>query len=347
MSFSVSPGVLISEVDITTTVSTGVSTSTGAFAGNFQWGPVNERTLIGSEVELVDNFGKPTSDTYQDFFSIANFLSYSSAAWVVRIGDANNQVNLNSTSGSSAIRIDNNEDYFVKSKPVGTGSWIARYPGAKGNSLAVAACDSSVSFNSNVTITGNTVGTWSSNFSIVPSTSLAASINGGQNDELHILVIDEDGAFSGTRGTILESYAHLSKAKGAKAADKLMNDFIDIKNWREIESKIREERNIVENEDIKHSNIFTKETILNFLQHGETKRVFWFDEYHQRGREDGLLIRVDNTYYLFSNRFDGQRTLGQFNPERYGYNYSWNLGSSNNGRCVDFPSIQEKMIYII
>ena len=128
---------------------------------------------------------------------------------------------------------------------------------------------------------------------------------------------------------------------------RLMNDFIDIKNWREIESKIREERNIVENENIKHSNIFTKETILNFLQHGETKRVFWFDEYHQRGREDGLLIRVDNTYYLFSNRFDGQRTLGQFNPERYGYNYSWNLGSSNNGRCVDFPSIQEKMIYII
>jgi len=230
MSFSVSPGVLISEVDITTTVSTGVSTSTGAFAGNFQWGPVNERTLIGSEVELVDNFGKPTSDTYQDFFSIANFLSYSSAAWVVRIGDANNQVNLNSTSGSSAIRIDNNEDYFVKSKPVGTGSWIARYPGAKGNSLAVAACDSSVSFNSNVTITGNTVGTWSSNFSIVPSTSLAASINGGQNDELHILVIDEDGAFSGTRGTILESYAHLSKAKGAKAEDGTNNYYVDVIN---------------------------------------------------------------------------------------------------------------------
>jgi phage tail sheath protein FI len=232
MAFQISPGVNTSEIDLTTTVGKGISTSVGGFAGKFQWGPANERILIGNEVELVDIFGKPTADTYEDFFSIANFLSYAGSAWVVRIGDANNSVNLNATSGTVGIRVDNDSEYDTAEPIDVNGAWIARYPGAKGNSLLVAACDSSVVFTSKIPVTGNTAGTWSQYFDVLPGTSAHASAKGGHLDEMHILVIDEDGDFSGTKGTVLEKYAHISKAPGAKSEDGTNNFYIDAINQR-------------------------------------------------------------------------------------------------------------------
>lgn len=230
MAFQLSPGVLTSEIDLSTTVGKGVATSIGAIAGNFEWGPVNERTLVGSEVELVDIFGKPNSDTYKDFFSAVNFLSYSTALWVVRIGDANNEVNLNAVSGNTAIRVDNDEDYDITPKTEANGAWIARFPGAKGNSLAVAVCDSTVTMSSNVDITGNTAGTWDDYFDSVPSTSAHAEAKGGSLDEMHILVIDEDGVFSGTKGTVLEKFGYVSKAPGAKKEDGTNNYYAEVVN---------------------------------------------------------------------------------------------------------------------
>ena len=55
-----SPGVNVSEVDLTTIVP-AVSTSVGAFAGLFRWGPVGQRMLIDSENTLVKRFHKPTN----------------------------------------------------------------------------------------------------------------------------------------------------------------------------------------------------------------------------------------------------------------------------------------------
>lgn len=230
MAFQISPGVNTSEIDLTTTVGKGISTSVGAFAGNFQWGPANERVLIGNEVELVDIFGKPTSDTYIDFFSVANFLSYAGAAYVVRIADSNTSVNLNSTSGNNAIRIENNSDYEVKSKPENIGAWIARFPGAKGNSLAVAAIDSTGTFTANIAVSGNNAGKWNQIFDIIPGTSDHAASLGGSLDELHIVVIDEGGLFSGTKGTVLEKFTHVSKAPGAKSENGTNNYYVDVIN---------------------------------------------------------------------------------------------------------------------
>ena len=45
MPFQVSPGVNVSEIDLTLVVP-NVATSIGAMAGSFQWGPVLERTSI-------------------------------------------------------------------------------------------------------------------------------------------------------------------------------------------------------------------------------------------------------------------------------------------------------------
>ena len=49
-----------------------------------------------------------------------------------------------------------------------------------------------------------------------PGTSPYASAKGGSNDELHIVVIDEDGGITGTKGDVLEVYNALSKASDAK-----------------------------------------------------------------------------------------------------------------------------------
>jgi phage tail sheath protein FI len=83
MAFQVSPGVNVSEIDLTTVVP-AVSSSVGALAGVFRWGPVDERTLVSSEIELVDRFGKPTNHNAETFFTGANFLSYGNALFVVR-----------------------------------------------------------------------------------------------------------------------------------------------------------------------------------------------------------------------------------------------------------------------
>ena len=87
MAFQVSPGVSISEVDLSTVVP-AVSTTAGAIAGPFRWGPVDERVLISSEVELVRTFGKPkTNYNIETFFTAADFLSYSNQLQVVRTSD--------------------------------------------------------------------------------------------------------------------------------------------------------------------------------------------------------------------------------------------------------------------
>ena len=83
MAFQVSPGINITEQDLTTVVP-NVSASVGGYAGAFQWGPVDERTTISSENELVDVFGKPDSNTFQDFWTAANYLAYSNNLVVVR-----------------------------------------------------------------------------------------------------------------------------------------------------------------------------------------------------------------------------------------------------------------------
>ena len=50
-----------------------------------------------------------------------------------------------------------------------------------------------------------------------PGTSAWTSARSGSGDEIHAVVIDEDGGISGVPGTVLESYSKLSKASDAKS----------------------------------------------------------------------------------------------------------------------------------
>lgn len=83
MAFQVSPGINVSEIDLTTTVP-ALATTTGAIGGVFRWGPIGKFVLVDSENTLVTKYGKPTSTNYETFFTAANFLAYGNALYVSR-----------------------------------------------------------------------------------------------------------------------------------------------------------------------------------------------------------------------------------------------------------------------
>jgi phage tail sheath protein FI len=209
MAFQLSPGVNVSEIDLTTIVPS-VATSIGAFAGPFAWGPVGEIITISDEVRLADTFGKPTSSNYEYWFSAANFLAYSNNLKIVRaygIGSTYNAT-ANTTAGAASVTIKNDTDWENNySGGANTyGHFAARYAGALGNSLKVSVADA------------NTYSSWtySTQFTSTPGTSTYVSNKGGANDEIHIIVVDEDGSFTGTQGTVLEKFGFVSKASDAK-----------------------------------------------------------------------------------------------------------------------------------
>jgi phage tail sheath protein FI len=289
MAFQVSPGVLVQERDLTRIIP-AVSTSVGAFAGEFRKGPLDEIVTVSSEQELVETFGKPDSNNFEDFFSAANFLQYSNALRVVR---AQNSSIANAVASGSAFVIKNETDY-INNFATGQGSvgeWAARTAGAWGNNLLVSICPSAAAYETTVVTTlastpavGDTQITVTSgtniaigdiiNFSTTaatsdyndgheyrvtakatnlitivrhpsgtgglqraitngcnirrrwrfydqvagaPGTSPYATSKGGSNDEIHVIVVDEDGGLSGTANTVLEVYQKLSKASDAKS----------------------------------------------------------------------------------------------------------------------------------
>ena len=227
MAFQLSPGVVTSEVDLTTVVP-AVGTTTGAFAGTFNWGPAELPIQVTNETKLVEYFGKPDNNTAVSFFTCSNFLAYASDLRVVR---AVNGVNTNTavSNSSSNVLIKNDQDYFNNyySTTSGTvGAWAARYPGAKGNSLRVSTWA-----NTNATIFAS----WAygslnlaSYFAGAPGTSVYANTAGAANDEMHIAIIDEDGLFTGTANTVLETFAYVSKASDAKDSVGNSNYYRDV-----------------------------------------------------------------------------------------------------------------------
>ena len=65
MAFQVSPGVLVQELDLTRVIP-AVSTSIGAFAGEFRQGPVDEIVTVSSEQQLTEQFGKPDANNFEE-----------------------------------------------------------------------------------------------------------------------------------------------------------------------------------------------------------------------------------------------------------------------------------------
>ena len=312
MAFQVSPGVQVREIDVTNVVP-AVSSSIGAYAGEFSWGPVDEVRTITSEKELVGVFGEPKeagSDGYntvlskkEHFYSAANFLKYGNNLKVVRAsnGIAAGQTGqmLNATTGSAGILIKNSTHYYESNYHSGSaagsaGLFSARCVGSLGNSLKISMCtsanafqqasvttvdDSSISVgHTQITVADGTkfvVGDliafansaavykisaissnditfhlnsdssqglqvapdngsnisrgweFASNFTKAPGSSPDALANSSSLDEVHVIVIDEDGKITGIPGEILEVFEGLSQASNAKDSEGNSNYYVD------------------------------------------------------------------------------------------------------------------------
>jgi len=244
---SESPAVVVREIDLTGGVP-NVQSTTGAYVGNFRWGPVRERRLIANETELAETFGSPDDDNAIDFISASQFLRYSSTLQVVRNvvdsgeGAAWNAMALTTADSIGVVNSNNftrqlvlNENDFQAREGTisalndadilgdgdsildsGSGAkihFLAKYPGSLGNSLKVSYLPAFKDSGS-----GLTFGDWtySTSFDAAPDTSVTAAAKGSTNDEMHLVVVDENGAISGTRGTVLETFANLSILKDAK-----------------------------------------------------------------------------------------------------------------------------------
>lgn len=217
MAILTSPGVNVSEFNLTTAVP-GVSTSVGGFAGHFAWGPAGEITQVTSEVDLVNRFGKPNENNYEDFFTAANFLAYGNNLLVVR-GATGAKNATGGFGGATSVLVQNSTAYYGSTGPILNAAWIAKYPGTMGNALSVYTLDSGNIGGATGLIAGATGVTIKSVFAGATglATSAFATTKGatGAKDEMHVLVVDGTGAISGTAGTVLERYQYLSKFSDA------------------------------------------------------------------------------------------------------------------------------------
>jgi len=313
MAFQVSPGVLVTEKDLTNIIP-AVSTTSGGIVLTAEKGPIDEITTISSEKELVDNFGKPNSSNFEEFFCAANFLGYGNNLKVVRpiTGVVNACVS------GTAIIIKSTTDYLDNysseaSFAANVGAYAAREAGTLGNSLKISVCSNSTAFGPH-SMSGNLVADASAaigdttisvddgslmqvgdilefgdaaavpstdgapsgvfykitaisthlltiarfntatgktetgglrhavvdnakilrhwefyfQFSNPPTTSDDVLAAGGSLDEMHIVVLDEDGGITGTAGEILETFEGVSQAEDGKNAQGGSNYYAEV-----------------------------------------------------------------------------------------------------------------------
>ena len=298
MAFQVSPGVQVSEIDLTNVVP-AVSSTTGAFAGQFKWGPVDEVKTVSDSKGLIDEFFSPanTDAGAEDFYSAEAFLKYGSSLRVVRISNMCYSAN---AAGAATSLLKNDAEYestYKGGTQSGTvGVWVSRYAGSLGNSLKVSMCASANAYyNDSVTTVGGAEAIGQTTISVAASnvfnvrdqikfqgdtnfyrvvskpdaTSItiealnqpagtglvvaqsngnnidrywefhdlfdkAPGISAGQDavsgaaDEVHVVVVDEDGSVSGTPHSVLETHGFLSLASDSKDASGRSNYYKNV-----------------------------------------------------------------------------------------------------------------------
>lgn len=233
---SASPAVVVKEIDLTGGVP-NVQSTTGAIVGNFRWGPAETRVLVDNEATLVEEFAAPDSANTIDFHSSVYFLRYSGSLYVTREVTAS-ALNARSTTGQLSTDtnstlptelVKNDQDWEAQKSALDSDShtFIARYPGELGNSLEVSILGAD---SANSTTFDNW--TYKNDFDAAPTTSDYASDRAASNDEIHLVVVDKNGEFTGTKGTVLERYPFVSIAEDAKNADGTTNYALDIVNNR-------------------------------------------------------------------------------------------------------------------
>lgn len=335
MPFQLSPGVLVVEKDLSTVVP-AVSASIGAFVGPFVWGPVEAPTTISSENQLVSRFGKPNSSNAAWWFTAANFLAYSNNLQVVRCGATGL---LTANSGGSTVLVKNEDDFLINqnglSGATAAGTWVAKYPGAFGNSIGVSVFDGAGA-------TGFSSWTYASNFDSAPGTSdYAKSLQAtGAKDEIHVIVYDSLGIWTGATGTILEKFAYVSKASDAVKSDGTRINYRDVINsnsnyiWATVNAPATSGSGSNWNTSLSGATSVSTVTFKYLPANFETKVL--------TNGNDGNAVtesNINNGLSLFNNTELYDISLIMTGPASYGsVNYAIQNVAENRKDCVVFAS---------
>ena len=140
-----SPGIVVREVDLTVGRVDPTSGGIGAIVAPFAQGPVNLPTVIGSEKDLLDVFGKPysTDKHYEHWLVASSYLAYGGALSVVRADDTGLQNGFVGTASSIKIKsLEHYEELGYDENAIPNVVVAARNPGSWANGLRVGIIDS-------------------------------------------------------------------------------------------------------------------------------------------------------------------------------------------------------------
>lgn len=209
----------------TATIGTSTITSITITAAGSGYRTAPTVTLVGGSPSTAATIGAVTIATsaIQSLTVTTAGSGYSTAPVIAFSGGSGSGAAATATvTSGTGIKINNLQSYRdnYEDGSALVGEFAAKYPGALGNSLKISMADSA------------SFGTWTykAEFDAAPGTSAYAASTGASNDELHVIVIDEDGAWTGTRNAVLEKFAFVSKASDAKKSDGANNYYKNVIN---------------------------------------------------------------------------------------------------------------------
>ena len=140
-----SPGIRVREVDLTVGRVDPASGDIGGLVAPFAQGPVELPITIGSEKDLLDNFGRPYGNDrhYEHWLVASSYLAYGGQMSVIR-SDSDNLANAYVGSGSS-IKVKSVDDYEVKAyddNVITDKTVVSRNPGSWANGIRIGIIDS-------------------------------------------------------------------------------------------------------------------------------------------------------------------------------------------------------------
>lgn len=140
----VSPGILVREIDRTVGSVDASFSVTGAFAGPFSQGPVEDPQLVTTEADLIRFFGLPSMEDnhYEYWWSASNFLGYGGSLQLVRCdGDELRNANAGVAAASTDLKIKNFDEFQETYSNATSWFFSSKNPGSWANELKICVID--------------------------------------------------------------------------------------------------------------------------------------------------------------------------------------------------------------
>ena len=139
-----SPGIKVREVDLTVGRVDPSSEKIGGLVAPFAQGPVDLPTFVGSEKDLLDNFGKPYGNDkhYEHWLTASSYLAYGAPLRVVRQDD--DQLKNAYVGSGSSIKIKSIEHYEqlqYDENVIADRTIVAKNPGSWANGIRIGIID--------------------------------------------------------------------------------------------------------------------------------------------------------------------------------------------------------------